>query len=214
MTDLITTDQIQYWMECDGVFVRVTEDNAFDPSTDLNTYDPKYKDRINQPSYVTGKKTTIDMDIDLVDPGVLQAWLLAHEDGVNVATRIARVMMFAQAAAAWAATHLQALGDEITDGVDIYVCTQAGTTGSTAPTWSHTGSLTDGTAKWTYVEPLGITPIGSGYAAKVADFTLTQKPVDGKAGEAARATGTLSMTSDGWASGTFDPETAEFTAAV
>ncbi len=149
---LITTDQIQYWMKTDAVFVRVTENNAFDPSTDLDTYDPTYKDRINQPSYVTGKKTTIELDIDLIDPGALQTWLMDHEDDVNVPTEVIRVMMFKPAE----------------------------------------------------------TP-AVGFVAKKAAFALTQNPIDGGAGEAAKATGTLAMTSDGWTAGTFDPETATFT---
>lgn len=94
MGDIVTTDQIQYWIKAGADFVRVTENSAFDPSSDLSTYDPTYKDRVNQPSYVTGKKTTIEMDIDLIDPGTLQEWLLANEDEVNVATEVVRVMMF------------------------------------------------------------------------------------------------------------------------
>jgi hypothetical protein len=155
MAELITTDQIQYWMKTDADFVRVTETNAFDPATDLTTYDPTYKDRVNQPSYVTGKKTTIEMDIDLIAPGDLQEWLLANEDEVNVPTEIVRVLMFKAA---------------------------------TAP--------------------------ATGYVAKKAAFSLTQNPIDGSAGEAAKATGTLKMTSDGWTEGTFDPATATFTPAA
>lgn len=153
MGDIVTTDQIQYWIKAGADFVRVTENSAFDPSSDLSTYDPTYKDRINQPSYVTGKKTTIEMDIDLIDPGTLQDWLLANEDNVNVATEVVRVMMFKAAVP------------------------------------------------------------GPGYEAKKADFNLTQNPVDGSAGEAVKLTGTLSMTSDGWAAGVFDPATATFTPA-
>lgn len=152
MLKLITPDQIQYWMRAGVPLVRVTESNAFNPTTDLTTYDPTYKDRVNQPSYVTGKKTTIEMDIDLIDPGPLQTWLMENEDAVNVPTEIVRVMMFKAA-----------------------------------------------------------TPPSAGFEARRAEFTLTQNPIDGSAGEAARATGTLSMTSDGWTPGTFDPGTATFT---
>ena len=92
------------------------------------------------------------MDIDLIDPGPLQTWLMDNEDAVNMPTEIVRVMMFKAA-----------------------------------------------------------TPPSTGFEAKRAAFTLTQNPIDGSAGEAARATGTLSMTSDGWTAGTFDPDTATFT---
>lgn len=153
MGDLVTTDQIQYWIKAGADFVRVTENSAFDPSSDLSTYDPTYKDRVNQPSYVTGRKTTIEMDIDLVTPGTLQDWLLANEDVVNVETEVVRVMMFSPAVP------------------------------------------------------------GPGYEAKKATFNLTQNPIDGSAGEAVKLTGTLSMTSDGWTVGVFDPDTATFTPA-
>lgn len=154
---IVTTDQIQYWLECDGAFVRVTENSAFDASNDLSTYSPTYKDRMNQTEYVTGRKTTIEMDIDLLSPGTLQEWLLDNEDEVNVETEVVRVFMFKEVMAG---------------------------------------------------EPLA----GTGtYRAKKAAFVLTQNPVDGAAGEAAKLTGTLTMTSDGWTPGVFDPETATFT---
>lgn len=50
-----------------------------------------------------------------------------------------------------------------------------------------------------------------GYEAHKAAFSMNMNPLDGPAGEALKATGTLSMTSDGWTKGTFDPETATFT---
>lgn len=153
MATLITTDQIQYWLRTGAnTFVRVTEANAFDPSADISTYDPTYKDRMNQPSYVTGKKTTIEMDVDLITPGALQDWLLENEDKVNVVTDVVRVLMFKKA---------------------------------TAP--------------------------ATGFLAKMAAFVLTQNPLDGSAGEAIRATGTLTMTAADWVVGTFDPATATFT---
>lgn len=55
---------------------------------------------------------------------------------------------------------------------------------------------------------------GGGFAAKKAAFNMNCNPIDGSAGEALKATGTLSMTSDGWTEGTFDPETKTFTPAV
>jgi hypothetical protein len=214
MASLITTDQIQYWMKLDGVFVRVTENNAFDPSTDLETYDPKYKDRVNQPSYVTGKKTSIEMDIDLIDPGELQSWLIAHEDEVNVEVDIVRVFSFRPAVPDWAATTAHTVGQRVIGSTNIYECTVAGTTGSSEPTWPSSGTVTDGTATWTYVGSAEGHPVGaSGYAAKKATFTLTQNPIDGPAGEAAKATGTLNMKSDGWTEGLFDTGTKTFTPA-
>jgi hypothetical protein len=91
----ITTDQMQYWMKTgSSAFTNVTEAVAFDPSTDLQTYDPTYKDRFNQPSFVIGKKTTIEFEIDLDKAGTLSAYLMDNEDGINVETEIIRVAMF------------------------------------------------------------------------------------------------------------------------
>jgi|GEM_PF-3494799 len=215
MTNLITIDRIEYYLKAGASFIRVTEVNAFDPKVDVSTYEAQYKDRVNQPSYVTGKKTTVDLDIDIVDPGALQSWLMANEDVSNVPTEIVRVLRFRPAHPAWAASVVRALGARIIAGGNLYECTTAGTTGATQPaTWTTT-TVTDGTVTWTYIGSASGYPIGtSGFAAKKANFTLTQNPIDGGAGEAVRATGTLSMTSDGWTAGTFDTATRTFTPAV
>lgn len=91
---LVTTDKIQYYLKTDETFTRVSENSAFDPATDITTYDPSYKDRMNQPSFVTGKKTSVEFDIDIVEQQELQEWFIANEDAVNVPTEIVRVMMF------------------------------------------------------------------------------------------------------------------------
>lgn len=151
--DLILTDQQQFWIKtAEGTFTRVTEDSAFDPSTDLTTYDPSYKDRLNQPSYVTGKKTSVEFDIDMIEGGALQTYLENNEHNTNVATELVRVKMYKPA---------------------------------TAP--------------------------AVGFVAFLGAFVMNLNPLDGAAGEALKATGTLAMTSDGWTKGTFDPETATFT---
>ena len=210
---LITIDKVQYWIKTATAFVRATEVNAFDPSTDLPTYDPTYKDRVNQPSYVTGKKTTIDMDIDLITPGALQDWLLANEDTVNLTTEIVRVLTFLPAYPTWVLSTVTALNKYIIAGGNVYKATTAGTTGAVAPVWPATGTVTDATVVWTYVSSAANYPIGvlGDYAAKKAAFTLTQNPIDGSAGEAVKCTGTLLMTSDGWTAGTFNTATATFT---
>lgn len=153
----VFTNVLQYYMDTSDsaetpVYTNVTEDTAFDPSSDITTYDPKYKDRINQPSYVSGKKTTIEMDIDIIKNQPFQVWLLKHEDDVNVPTSVVRVWM-----------------DEETSGA---------------------------------------------YKAKMANFVMTEKPIDGPSGEALKATGTLTMTSDKWTEGTFNPTTKAFTPNV
>lgn len=215
MADLITIDKIQYFIKTGtSEFTKITEANAFDPKVDISTYDPKYKDRVNQPSYVTGKKTTIEIDLDIIDPGALQSWLMGNEDTVNVPTEIVRVLTFRPAYPAWVLSTVKALGAHIIAAGKLYECTTAGTTGTTEPASWTTTTVTDGTVTWTYVGSATGYPIGtSGYAAKKAAFSLTQNPLDGSAGEAVKATGTLSMTSDGWMAGTFDTSTKTFTPA-
>lgn len=158
--DMLTTDRIQYWINIGTAetpeYARITEDPTFDPAVDLTTYSPSYKDRINQPEYVMGKKTTVEFAIDLIDGQDLQEWFQDNEHGVNVQTEIIRVKMFR----------------EVMDDDE------------------GTGS----------------------YEAVRAAFSMNQNPIDGSAGEALQATGTLTMTSaEGWESGVFDPETATFT---
>ena len=52
----------------------------------------------------------------------------------------------------WAASHAYALNDTVTASGNVYKVTTAGTSGSTAPTWPASGTVTDGTSLvWTYV---------------------------------------------------------------
>lgn len=214
--DLLTTEKIQYWLKTGAsTFTRVTEDSTFDPSSDLMTYDPSYKDRINQPSYVTGKKTTVEFEIDLIEGGTLQEYLLANEDATNVETDLVRVFEAHPAYPEWSATTAYALGQHVIGDGQLYVCTTAGTSGTAAPTWPSSGTVVDGTVTWTYVSSATHLPVGTEgtYEAKKATFLMNQDPIDGSAGEALRAKGKLSMTSDGWTDGTFGPDTATFTPA-
>jgi hypothetical protein len=158
--ELLTTDRIQYWINIGTIaepeYVRVTEDPTFDPAVDLSNYAPSYKDRMNQPEYVTGKKTTVEFAIDLIDGQELQEWFQENEHGVNITAELIRVKMY----------------KEVMDGE-----TATGT-----------------------------------YEAVRASFVMNQNPIDGAAGEALQATGTLTMTSaGGWEAGVFDPVNATFT---
>lgn len=129
-------------------FVRVTDDEAFNPTNDDAKYEPKYKCNKTSPSYTASRKTSIDIDIDMLENQQLQDWLMLHEDDANVPTTVVREWTFS-----------------------------------------------DGTA-----------------TAKKAGFAMTLNPIDGDAEGALKAKGTLSMTSDGWVRGTFDPQNGVFTA--
>ncbi len=56
--------------------------------------------------------------------------------------------------ASWAATVARTLGTLVQGSVagvpSVFICTTAGTTGSTQPTWPASGTVTDGTVVWTY----------------------------------------------------------------
>lgn len=95
-----TYDHQWYMDVADGAegapkYVQVTDDEGFNPSNDDASYEPKYKCNKTNPKYVTGRKTTIEMDIDIVEGQELQEWLIKHEDDINVPTSVVRVWRFA-----------------------------------------------------------------------------------------------------------------------
>ena len=75
-------------------YVLVTDDEGFNPSNNDASYEPKYKCNKTNPKYVTGRKTNIEMDIDIVEGQELQEWLVKHEDDINVPTSVVRVWRF------------------------------------------------------------------------------------------------------------------------
>jgi hypothetical protein len=94
MAEPIKVDVMQYYLDIgDGtpLYVRVTEDTAFNPTVEREEYSPKYKCNKTQPKYAAGKTYGIDVDIDIVDEQQLQEWLILHEDDDNVPTAVVRV---------------------------------------------------------------------------------------------------------------------------
>lgn len=83
-----------------GTLHRVTEDTSFNPSTDAKTYEPSYKDRVNQPVYTTGVKNTWEIDIDHVDGSPVQEFLYGIEDALNTETDLVRIDEFKPGTAA------------------------------------------------------------------------------------------------------------------
>lgn len=65
------------------------------------------------------------------------------------------------AATTWVETTAYTLDATVVAGGNLYKCTTAGTSGATAPTWPASGTVTDGTAVWTFVSvaPAYETPI-------------------------------------------------------
>lgn len=73
------------------IYTFVDYDNSFNPSRDNKTYEPSYKARQNQPSWVVSTKTNVEFDIDIVDSAALQEFFKTNEDNLNVETEIIRV---------------------------------------------------------------------------------------------------------------------------
>ena len=62
--------------------------------------------------------------------------------------------MDADSPALWVASTAYAVDDIVYYGKNVYTCTTAGTSGTTAPTVTS-GTATDGTVTWTWKESLG-----------------------------------------------------------
>ncbi len=61
------------------------------------------------------------------------------------------------ATAAWAASHAYAYGALVTSGSNVYLCLGNGTSGTTGPTSTAAGAITDGTVTWVYIGPTSST---------------------------------------------------------
>lgn len=84
-----------------------------------------------------------------------------------------------QVSGAWAQSTAYTLGQMISNGGNAYQCTTAGTSAATGTGPSGTGSgITDGTAVWEYVGPIGDmglnnTSIASGQTVTISTYTTT-----------------------------------------
>ena len=95
MASIELNDRLQYFITtADEILHRVTENTAWDPSVDQETYDASYKDRVSQPTYVTGSKYSVEIDIDHIDGSTVQDFLYDIEDDANVAVTMVRVDRF------------------------------------------------------------------------------------------------------------------------
>lgn len=70
----------------------------------------------------------------------------------------------------WTSSTLYLVGNQVVNGANVYVCTQAGTSGSTGPTGTGT-AIVDGGAKWDYVSAASSGAIGPSLADQNAGFT-------------------------------------------
>ena len=198
-----------------GQVLKISEDTEFEPESDTSTYDPTYKDRANQPSYVTGRKFSISYSIDHMIGNDLQEFLYAIEDRYNFPITLYRVDEFEAATtvpADWKASTKYAIGDRVHDKKKIYEATKAGTSNSSAPTWKDEGDITDSDVTWKYV---GAAPEKKeGFRAKKWEAVITPNPISGEASEPNKHTGTISMTSADPELGVFENANKKFTAFV
>ena len=89
--------EVQHYLEFQGTNgwdtpVRVTEDSTFSTTNDDQTYEPSYLDRKIQPTFIMGRKVSIEFEVDAVLPGDIQAKLAACEDELNVPVRYTRTL--------------------------------------------------------------------------------------------------------------------------
>lgn len=66
-------------------------------------------------------------------------------------SKLAIAVKGAETGPSWQPTHAYAADATVTASGNVYKVTTAGTSGSTAPTWPATGTVTDGTVTWAYV---------------------------------------------------------------
>jgi hypothetical protein len=212
MADMIPTAEMEYWLKTGvSTYTKLENLKDFSPKADKQTYERKYKDRVNTTEVVTGTKYQFEAEVELEESGVLHDFLESHEDMLNVATEIIRVKKFRPALPAWATILAYALGARIIAAGKVYECTVAGTSGVTAPIWPATGTVVDATVTWTYRSAATNIPVGTGYGARRAAFVLNVEPIDGAAGEFLAVKLTLAMADEVWVAGTFDVATSTFT---
>ncbi len=125
-------------------------------SGDINHIELKaesYCDVWTDYSYIPGKGLAI------TEPsrGIYKKGRIIDNDSIVPGGNLGWICTTAGAASktAWAATTAYAVGAQVNTGNKVYECTVAGTSSSTAPTHS-TGTATDGTVTWKYVDALAV----------------------------------------------------------
>lgn len=77
-----------------GDALHATELTKAETKVENNEYSPKYIDKKINPKYVTGRTTSIELELDALLPGEVQAQIAQHEDDVNVACVYMRTLNY------------------------------------------------------------------------------------------------------------------------
>lgn len=119
--------------------------------------------KINLPSEETGIYLGYDPDSEGINEPSKGYWTRRKTYGnatLTVGTHMGWVCISEGYACniAWSSSTPKVVGDRIYEGTSVYEVTVAGTTGTTAPTWSHTQGVTiaDGTVTWTRIGNLAV----------------------------------------------------------
>lgn len=95
MADMIPTADMEYYLKTGvSTFTKLENLKDFSPSADKQTYERKYKDRVNTSEVVTGVKYSFEAEVELEESGTLHTFLETNEDALNVPTEIVRVKKF------------------------------------------------------------------------------------------------------------------------
>lgn len=103
--------------------------------------------------------------------GVVQPITMAPGTALKIYRTSGTLQNAAAGAGTWEASTAYAAGDRVVVGFDVYEVTTAGTSGSTAPTWAKTGSVSDGsTLKWGYVSSKFDTNVAEGDTIPLSEY--------------------------------------------
>jgi len=104
--------------------------------------------------------------------GIVQPITMAPGTQLKIYKTSGTLQNAAAGAGTWEASTAYAAGDRVVVGFDVYEVTTAGTSGSSAPTWAKTGSVSDGsTLKWGYVSSKFDTNVAEGDTIPLSEYT-------------------------------------------